>query len=161
MFPKTHIIFGFIFSLILFLLFPSINWVGFFMIFASSVLIDVDHYLFYAVTKKDWSLIRAYKWFVKGTKRFEKLSIEEKKKSKSIVCIFHGIESLIILFVLSYFSNFFFFILIGFLFHELLDLIHILYWNYDINHLGFQTYNLLRERKIKRRYNKNSNQRYI
>jgi len=157
MFPKSHIILGFLFSLILFLLFPLIGWLGFIIIFASSVLIDIDHYLFYAVTKKDWSLIRAYKWFVDGDKRFQKLSIEEKKKSKSIVCIFHGVELLVVLIILIYFSfyrKFLIYVLIGILFHEFLDFIYIIPNHFKLSHMGSQIYNIIN-------YNSHPKDRYI
>jgi len=144
MFPKSHIILGFIFSLILLLLFPLISWTGFLIIFASSVLIDVDHYLFYVFIKKNWSLKNAYNWFSIRAKRFEFLpKPERKKKAKSCPCIFHGIEAIIILILLSFYHKFFLYILIGFVFHEILDLIKILNDRYDLNHIGSQTYNII------------------
>jgi hypothetical protein len=146
MFPKIHIIFGFIFSLILLLLFPEIGWFGFISIFASSVLIDVDHYLFYAVTKKDWSLKNAYNWFVEGEKKFKKLLLKEKKESKQIPCIFHGIEFIIILLVLIYFNfyrQFLIYILLGIVFHQVLDFIYIKDNHFKLNHLGSQIYNII------------------
>ncbi len=155
MLPKTHIILGLIFSSIFFYFFPSIEIWGFLIIFASSVLIDVDHYLFYLYTKKDWNYFHAKKWFMNKTMEFRKMSREKRKKlAKAIPCIFHGIEAAFILLILSFFSDIFFFVLIGFLFHELLDLIGILYWGYDLNHILSQTHNILNYKKEKDNYGK-------
>ncbi|MBS3091813.1 hypothetical protein J4466_00180 [Candidatus Pacearchaeota archaeon] len=148
MLPKIHILLGIIFSLSFWYLFPQIGFLGFAIIFASSVLIDVDHYLFYAYTRKDWNYFHAKKWFMDKTMEFRKMPKGKRKKlARAIPCIFHGIEAIIILLFLSLFSNIFFFILIGFLFHEFLDLIGIIYWGYDLNHILSQTRNILRYKK--------------
>jgi len=65
--PKYHIIYGFVFTLVLSLFF-GIGLLEFILIFTASVLIDVDHYLFYIWKKKDFSLSRAYDDFVKKEK---------------------------------------------------------------------------------------------
>ncbi|MBI2629199.1 hypothetical protein HYW74_03895 [Candidatus Pacearchaeota archaeon] len=155
MLPKTHIILGLIFALVFWYLFPQIGFLGFVIIFASSVLIDVDHYLFYVWLKKDWNYFHAKKWFMIKTMEFRKMTKEKRKRlAKAVPCIFHGIEAVIILLILSFFSNIFFFILIGFLFHEFLDLIGIIYWGYDLNHILSQTHNILNYKKEKDIYGK-------
>ena len=89
------------------------------------------------------------------TMAFRKMSREKRKKlTKAVPCIFHGIEAVVILLILSFFSDIFFFILIGFLFHEILDLISILYWGYDLNHIFSQTYNILNYKREKEDYGK-------
>lgn len=123
MYPKHHIIFGFIFSVILFLLFPQIEWVGFLLIFSSSILIDVDHYLYYVYKKKDLNLINAHKWFIEHEKKFFFLSRKERADFYSAFSFLHGIEILLFLLLLSIFSKYFFFIFIGFAFHLLLDIV--------------------------------------
>ena len=93
MLPQTHIILGFLISLLLLALFPEITLFGFFVIWLSSVLIDIDHYLFYVYLKKDWNLKRSYKWFIKKSKQFENFSNKEKKLFISPApCFLHGIE---------------------------------------------------------------------
>ena len=143
MYPKQHIIFGLIFATVLFFLFPQIGLIGFSIIFLSSFLIDVDHYLFYVFYKKDCSLRNAYKWFVKLDRKFKNFSKEKKKKIKYPPLIFHGIEALIILIVLLFFSKIFLYVLIGFLFHEFLDIISLVRGGYSLNHSGSQIYNFL------------------
>ncbi len=149
MLPKYHFLYGFLFSLFLFYSFPEINFIEASIIFLASVLIDVDHYIFYIFTKKDLSLKNAYNWFVKKNKKFMKLSYKERLKIvKPIPCIFHGIELTIILIFLSFISNIFIFILLGILFHQFLDFINAIYYGFPLQHIGSQTYNIINYKKI-------------
>jgi hypothetical protein len=149
MLPKYHALFGFIFASILLFIFPKIGILGFVTIWLASFLIDVDHYLFYAITKKDWSLKNAHKWFVDENKKFMKLSYWDRlKNTAQIPCILHGIEAIIILLVLSLLSNTFLYIAIGFIFHQSLDFIFLIYYGFTLKHLGSQTYNILKYKKI-------------
>ena len=144
MYPSKHIVFGLIFSLLVYFTFPQIDTLGFFTIWLASFLIDVDHYIFYVFTKKDLSLIKSHSWFMKESAKSFSLSKEDRKNfSKQIPCIFHGIETIAILFLLSFVNRFFLYVLIGFIFHEILDFIHIVYYGYSLKHIGSQTYNLL------------------
>ncbi len=147
MYPKTHITLGFFFSLILLILFPdSIGLKGAVIIWLASFLIDVDHYLYYVYKRKDISLNKAFKWFSTKTQKFRHLSRNERrKKAKAAPCLLHGIEPMILLILLSFPFPILIFVIIGFIFHEILDAISIFYWGFDINHIGFQTLNILRE----------------
>lgn len=148
MLPKTHIVLGLIFSLGLLFIFPEIGLLGFFVIWISSVLIDIDHYLFYVFLKKDWNLNNSFKWFIRKSKKFENLSKKEKKQFISPApCFLHGIEMILILAFLSFFHKIFLYILIGFLFHQFLDLIALTRKGYAYNHIGIQTLNFLNYRK--------------
>lgn len=69
MLPKTHIILGFVFSWILFNLFPNIGITGFVVVFISSFMIDIDHYLFYVFHKKDINPKNAFTWFISKNKK--------------------------------------------------------------------------------------------
>lgn len=122
---KYHLLFGILFTILLYFLFSSIISIfGLAIIFLSSFLIDVDHYLYYVFRKKDFSLKRAYKWYVKNTHKFCSLPLEKRNKFYIGIYIFHGIEFLIILFLLGTFvSQIFIFILVGFWFHLFMDLI--------------------------------------
>ena len=141
--PKQHIILGLIFAAVFLLLFPQIGWTGFLIIILSSVLIDVDHYLFYVWYKKDYSLRNSYRWFVKKDMEFRNLSKKQKKKIKFFPIILHGLEALFILIILSFFSKIFLYILVGFLFHGFLDIIYLIYGGYSLKHSGSQIYNIL------------------
>ncbi|MEK6817340.1 MAG: hypothetical protein AABX80_00920 [Nanoarchaeota archaeon] len=133
MLPKYHILFGFLFALFLFLIFNFIGLFGFFIIFASSVLIDIDAYLNYIFTKKDFSLRNAIKYLSEKRRKAINLSKEKKTKIQSMIRVFHGVEVLLILFILGIFVNkIFLFIFIGFSFHLFLDLIEMIYYKFRI-----------------------------
>ena len=143
MLPSKHIILGLLFSLLILMLFPNIGFSGFLIIFLSSFLIDVDHYLLYAFIKRDISLKRARKWFYENYLKILALPTKERRNLKSRPFILHGIEAILILILLSYYSPVFFYILIGFLFHQFLDLLTLIYFSIPLHKLGSQTYNIL------------------
>ncbi len=88
----------------------------------ASVLIDVDHYLFYVWKKKDFHLGRAFGWFVKKKKAFEKLERKVRKEYMNAWFCLHGLESVLIFGLLGFFVwNVFYFVAAGFLFHLILD----------------------------------------
>ena len=125
MLPKSHILLGFIFSLILFIIFPKIGIIGFVIIFFSSFLIDVDHYIYYVFKKRDLSLKNAYSWFIQKRKKYLALSRKKRNEVYLEIHFLHGVEILIILFLLGLFVHkYFCYILIGFAFHLFLDVIH-------------------------------------
>jgi len=131
--PKYHIICGALFSICLFLIFNylqiPITTFQLLIIFFSSVLIDVDHYAYYVFIKKNFNLIKAYNWFVRKRKKWIRISIEERKKYKNPILIFHGIEFWILLLILSFYYKPFWFILIGVFFHLFLDYIDLIYYH--------------------------------
>jgi len=121
MLPKYHILIGFLVSLIIVFTF-NIPWIGGLIIFLSSFLIDVDHYLYYVFKERDISLKNAYNYFLKIRDKVNK----NKKNYKPLFIIFHGVETLIILLIfisLNFFRDFFSWILIGFIIHLSLDYI--------------------------------------
>jgi len=123
MLPQKHILLGLIFAIVIFFLFPSVGILNASIIFLSSFLIDVDHYIYYVFKKKNLNLFKAYHWFKHNTRRCKTLSKEQKQKVHFGTYFLHGIETLILLFVLGNFlSPIFYFILIGFTFHMTLDL---------------------------------------
>ena len=126
MLPKYHILFGAIFSIIVYIVFGLTTFQTS-LIFLASFLIDVDHYLFYAFKKKDINPIRAVKWFVKKREKWISLQPKERRKAKFPLIILHGIEFWILLIALSYINILFLFILIGVLFHMVLDFIELAY----------------------------------
>ena len=124
MLVKKHIILGFIFSAILFFVFGNVGFIGAGIIFLSSFLIDVDHYIYYLFTKKDFNFFNGIKYFKTCRKKASRMSSEKKRKYYSGWCFLHGVEILIILVILGFFvSRYFFFVFIGFVFHLFLDLI--------------------------------------
>jgi len=132
MLPKNHIIIGLILSLLIYLIFPQIGILAAGVIFLSSFLIDVDHYLYYAIKYHDWNLKNAYNWFIHKSKIWNKLTPHQRKDYERAVIIFHGAECIFILMLLVILNKIFLFILIGFIIHLLLDFIDILNRNEPI-----------------------------
>jgi len=115
MLVPVHIILSAILSLILVPIFGIYSL----LIFLGGVLIDVDHYLEYAVRKKDLSLIKAYK---EGMMFYRKSIRLGRPIRINVLHIFHTLEFLIIFMLLSFFSKIISILLIGILFHIVLDL---------------------------------------
>lgn len=126
MLPKYHIIIGGISSIIIYNFF-DISHLGVLIIFLSSFLIDIDHYLIYGIMKKDWSLKNARKYFFNSRNKWIKTSIEERKKYKRHIFIFHGIEFWFLLGLISFYLPMIVFILYGFAIHIILDYIDYFY----------------------------------
>ena len=82
MLPKTHILLGLIFSLLIYFSL-ELTIIQASLVFLSSFLIDFDHYLWYVFKKKDFSLKNAYYYL----KDFE--------KDKAHLMVFHSILDLI------------------------------------------------------------------
>ena len=106
MLPKWHVLFGAIFSVIIFSVF-HITIFKTTLIFLSSFLIDFDHYLWYVFNKKSLNLKKAYNWFISHSKKFLLLDSEKRKEYKMPNFIFHGLEFWIIIFVLSLYFRLF------------------------------------------------------
>lgn len=150
MLPRTHFLLGIIFVAILYFFFyPVISIFGLTIILLSSVLIDIDHYIYYIFKKRDWNPFRAHKWYIKNIRKLYSLSKKQTKAFYLGLYFFHGIEILIILFLLgNYISQFFNFILIGFLFHLSMDFITEIIFEQRFDKISF-IYNLLTFRKLK------------
>jgi len=118
MFPKNHIIINFFVSLPLFFLL-KVEYVLIF--FFASILIDFDHYLYYIIEEKDLSLKRAYNWFKINRAKLIKLPREERRKHAKGILIFHGLEPIFLLAILSYFYYPLLFLSLGFFIHIIED----------------------------------------
>ena len=128
MLPKYHIFIGAIISLIFYYAFDIPIFYSM-VFFFSSFLIDIDHYLFYAYKTKNLSLKKSYEWYKKRKEKWKALTLKQKNSSKIMHFFFHGFEFLFIFLVLSFFSQIFFYALLGFLIHLTLDYIEIIYEN--------------------------------
>ncbi|MFH0808016.1 MAG: hypothetical protein V1888_00130 [archaeon] len=121
MLPQNHFLFGLIASIVLYFEF-NVSLIGCFIFLVASVVIDVDHYLYYVYRKRDWSLRKAVSWFMGKRRISMKMSREEKCGFYSGFYFLHGIEVLILVGLLGYFVwNLFYFVAAGFLFHLILD----------------------------------------
>ena len=140
MLPKVHIITGAIFALLIWIIFPSVGWLNALIIFLSSFLIDVDHYLYYLYKQKDHSLKKAYRWFIEKKERWFRLSKKQREKETSTIIIFHGIEFFIVLVLLIFLNKIFFFVLLGISLHMILDFIELKIYNVPLYYKISQLY---------------------
>lgn len=140
MLPKWHAFLGIIFAFIIHTLFPEIHMFYIVLLFASSVLIDVDHYLYYAIKYKDISLKKAFYWFYDS---------EDFSERTPFFAVLHTIEFLIVFGIFSLSSLLLWSIFIGFLFHLFLDLFYSFYHKcFRLRYHSFLSYLLyLKEEK--------------
>ena len=110
MVPLIHILTSFIPFVFLF---PFYNYLSF-AFFIGSVLIDIDHYFWYVIRFKDFSVKRAYEYY---------LPENRPKREKDILNIFHVWEFWILILALSFVHIIFLLILLGMIFHLTLDFI--------------------------------------
>lgn len=143
-----HIILGFLFSLGIFFLFPSIGLIGFFIIFLSSILIDLDHQLYYVYKKRTLNPFKIHKYMIDKRKRFLKIPIKKSRNYYSGIFILHGIEIIFILYLLSFISIYFLYVLIGFSFHLFLDFLFGLFITKRINRISL-IWSFLKNKKLK------------
>lgn len=122
MLPNKHILFGAIFSIIIFLLIPQVQIIGAVIIFLSTFLIDFDHYLYYVFRKKNINPLKSYHWYKENRTKFYSLPLQKRKETYGGLYIFHGLGFLFILLFLGFFvDDLFLLVFAGFLFHEMFD----------------------------------------
>ncbi len=126
MLPKWHIFWGIAFALLLWAVSPEIKFIYLVLVFLSSVLIDIDHYITAVVKTKKWSISYAYNYYKALIEK------EKKRKSQGVMVkgdfhIFHTIELHILTGILSILWTPFFYIFIGMVFHSILDIIWMVY----------------------------------
>jgi hypothetical protein len=135
MLPRWHIIYGALFTILLYIFAPHLGWFNLLLVFLASFLIDFDHYLVAIRHTKSLSLKKAIKYF----DVFMRIEQEEQRRKiyrRGPLMIFHTIEFHILVALLSLVWQPFFYIFIGMVFHSLLDV-------YDL---------LRRERMYRREY---------
>ncbi len=125
MLPRWHILFGAIFAILVWLLF-KVSFQGAVLIFFASVFFDFDHYLIYAYHKRKIGLFGVLKYYDKIGKR-EMEWVREKTGQKSHIQIFHTVEFHLLVLILAFYFPILYFILIGMVFHSLLDVVWLTY----------------------------------
>lgn len=120
--PRKHILYTLLFIGGIVLVSPrSFSLAELALFFGAAVFIDADHYFYYALVKKDWSLKRSLQWFAEGEKKFLSLPLPERGNVALGVYVFHGMEFLFLVFLLSWWWQGLLLILSGLLFHHILD----------------------------------------
>ena len=111
MLPKTHFMTSAIMAASLY---PAFGWKVLFVM-AAGTLIDADHYLLFILKKRKFNIIDAYNYF-----RYSNCSAI----LKNDIILLHTIEVLIVLAVLSLYSEIFLMATLGVLLHIILDVIY-------------------------------------
>lgn len=125
MLPKTHIILGAIFTLVVLIIFPKTPVYGIILIFLSSFLIDFDHYLSAVTKTRSLSIKKAFNYHI----RQGAIALREKAKGirrKGTFHLFHTLEFLVLIYLLGLLWKLFLYILIGMIFHSILDVIYLI-----------------------------------
>lgn len=118
MLPTLHILFTLPLCFILYNYF-HVSLFNVLIVFFSAWLFDVDHYLYCIFKHKSFSLKKCYEFH----KPFP-------RKERDLLHIFHTIEFYILIGILGIFSEIFFFVFIGLIYHILFDIIHNTYLKY-------------------------------
>lgn len=146
MYPHWHFILGITFASAILFLFPESGLIGFALILASTVLIDVDHYLEYVIRNRDISLKNAYRWFSDKFHIFKKLPRKEKEKFKREIMVFHGFEFLVFLGAIALFFEYFYYIFLGISFHLFLDYLALAYYSEPVYFKTSQFYTFIKNK---------------
>ena len=110
MLPIVHFLISLLFVVILY---PIFGWNSLW-IFLGGYFIDVDHYFLYVFKTKNYSLKKSYFYFKKSGAH---------NRIRKQLFIFHTIETILVLSFLAKYSEMFLIILIGLIFHMILDYI--------------------------------------
>lgn len=150
MLPKKHILLGFIFSALAFLIFERINLLFAGLIFLSSFLIDADHYLYLIFKMKTLNPIKIIRYSKESRKKIMGMPSYMRDKAYYCWCFFHGIEFLALMLVLGIFINFLFLaVFFGAGFHLILDWIDEIHNGTRIDKIS-SIYDYIKFRKLER-----------
>ncbi len=133
MLPRQHLIYGTLFTILFYIIFPQTSLLFLFILWLSTwFLIDLDHPIYFTIKYRSLNPVRFWQEFKMRKAWLKTLSLSKKRRYKSGIIIFHGIEFLIVLAILSRIFVIFSYILIGFVFHLLLDCIQLYKGKLDI-----------------------------
>lgn len=126
MLPKWHVLLGIIFTAIIWIFSPQISAIYLILIFASSVLMDFDHYAISVLKTGKISLFNSFDYHKKQGE-IEDKEIKKGLKKKGDFHIFHTVEFHLLVGMLILLWAGFFYIFIGMIFHSMLDLISLIH----------------------------------
>ncbi len=127
MLPRWHVLFGAIFSILIWIVAPKTHILNILLVFLSAFLIDFDHYLCSALKTKKLGIFHSFAYHK------EMKLMERKEKAKGIYKkgdfhIFHTVEFHLLVGLLGIFVWIgFFYVFLGMIFHTLLDIYSLLY----------------------------------
>src|SRR3989344_6259660 len=120
--PKWHFLTGIVAGLLSYFYFDVSVFYSV-VLFLSCFLIDVDHYLFYAFYKKDFSFFSARRWCFYHMMKHKASTYGVRRKSRYPFFIFHGLEVIVPLYFISFIYPVLFFVFLGFFIHWVEDII--------------------------------------
>ena len=124
MLPRWHILYGAVFTVLIWLLAPQIAWYNLILMFLASFLIDFDHYLSASFNSKKWSLKNAFRYY--EIDRIKANAEKEKgNRKQGNFHLFHTIEFYILVLIIGLFWAPLFYVFAGMVFHTLLDILHL------------------------------------
>ena len=122
MLPRWHILYGFLFTLLLAFVAPGVHWGYLSLVFLASIFIDFDHYLACVHKTGKIGLFQAFEYHRQQgavMRAYEKKGL----KPKSDFHLFHTIEFHAFIGLLGVLWVGFFYLFIGMIFHSLLDVL--------------------------------------
>lgn len=126
MLPRWHILFGAIFTLLIFIASPKINFIYVIMLFLSTFLIDFDHYMCSVLKTKKLGIFHSFEYH-KEISRREKRDHAKGIRERGDFHIFHTLEFHLLIGLLGFAWIGFFYIFLGMIFHSFLDIYSLLY----------------------------------
>lgn len=114
---KTYVHFA-VSAILAVIFYPLFKWNVLFIL-VGGVLIDIDHYLWYAYKYKKFNILESYKFYIKV------MDANDFSKVTGMLCIFHTIEFLLLMALLSFYFKPALIFTIGMASHYLLDLLYL------------------------------------
>lgn len=122
--PYKHLIYGTIFSIFLYLIFPKLGLINIAIFwFSSWFIIDFDLIILYIIKKRSLNPKKLIEYKKKQKKLWSSLSPKEKDEYKYNIRIFHNLEIIVILTLLSVILPSLIFVVLGFVYHMIFDLV--------------------------------------
>ena len=125
MLPRWHILWGAVFTVMIWVFAQDLKFIYLSLIFFGAVFIDFDHYLLATRKNKFFSLKKTLDFFEELNKK-EIENYKEGKREKGYLFLFHTIEFHVLVALLGFIWVGFFYVFIGMFFHSLLDLVWLL-----------------------------------
>jgi len=119
---------------------PFWNWIQIVWFSIGSILIDVDHYIYYVVRKKRFGIKEMFKYH-------DSLFAQKDKIPYAGICVFHTIDFFILIGILSFYFPVFLYLLIGLIYHFLVDIIFLYKHNYLYGRAYFFIEHLIRKQR--------------
>jgi hypothetical protein len=133
--PRAHLIFGSIFALTCYFLLDVVGFNEAFIIWiASWIIIDLDHAIRYSIKTGSFSPLKFWKWSQERHEEWKRIPHHKRRLRQHPIFILHGIEALVVLFLLGLKWDIFNWILIGFIFHLIFDWINLYIENENISY---------------------------